>query len=303
MTSSENIDHVSLHRALGVTAPPDKITQEAIKHDDKYLRRLARLKPGEKAEPEDLGKYAEDLLCTGIQTSLLVYLLPFCLTAWRHDLKGNYGYGGFVEHFYSVLANRPIFDEYLNEKQAAVVSGYMRQVILEEIDDQRGLTYQGSRAKPYRWIGAMTTYGVLRPDIESLWTKWWSVETIGRAGAAVQYISCLMYSEYENPVFAPWTPDGGGGPPCLWGFEGHVYEHRWLSPNVKFLRQILNTANVSKLADRSAERLVGEPESQTAGQIKADFPLLTETLEARCAELPRLLETVHIPTPPHRWST
>ncbi|HEY6387714.1 MAG TPA: hypothetical protein VIX91_18720, partial [Candidatus Acidoferrum sp.] len=64
-----------------------------------------------------------------------VYLLPFCLEAWREDVKGNYCYGGFVEHLYPVLANRKIFDEHLSPKQAAVVSDYMKETILEEIDD------------------------------------------------------------------------------------------------------------------------------------------------------------------------
>jgi hypothetical protein len=186
MTSSKNKNPVSLHRALKVTKPPEKVTQEPFEFNDRHLRRLVRLKPGERAEAEDLWNYAHDLLYTKIQSSLLVYLLPFCLEAWRDDLKGNYGYGGFVEYLYPVLANRKIFDEHLNQNQAEVASAYMRQAILEEIDDQRGLTYQGARVKPYRWIRALTSYGVLRPDMASLWTAWWSIESVGRAVAAIQ---------------------------------------------------------------------------------------------------------------------
>ena len=33
---------------------------------------------------------------------LFAYLLPFCLEAWRDDLSGIAGYGGFVEYFYPV---------------------------------------------------------------------------------------------------------------------------------------------------------------------------------------------------------
>jgi hypothetical protein len=143
-------------------------------------------------------------------------VLPFCLESWRDDLRGTHsGYGGFVEHFYPVLANKQIFDLHLNRKQSAAVSDFMRESILEEIDDQRGLAYRGPGSRPYRWIGAFTTYGVLLPDIEDLWNSWWSLETVGRAIATVQYASCLMYLANENPVFAAWTPDGGGGPPML----------------------------------------------------------------------------------------
>jgi len=262
-----------------------------------------RLKPGERAEAEDLWNYVHDLLYTKIQSSLLVYLLPFCLEAWRDDLKGNYGYGGFVEYLYPVLANRKIFDEHLNENQAAVVSAYMHETILEEIDDQRGLAYQGSNAKPYRWIRALTTYGVLRPDMASLWTAWWSIESVGRAVAANQYISSLMYPENENPVFAPWTPDNGGGPPCLWEFEGHLYDHCWQAPNIKFLQGVLKVDNVSNVLCRCVERLADQPEQALATQIQADFPLLNDIVQARCIELRRLLETIDSPNKPLQWST
>jgi hypothetical protein len=302
MTTSRNNSPVSLHSALGTWKPPEEITQEAFEFNDRHIRRLVRLKPGERAESEDLWNYAHDLLYTDIQSSLLVYLLPFCLEAWRDDLKGNYGYGGFVEYLYPVLANRKIFDEHLNPRQAAAVSDYMQQTILEEIDDQRGLAYQGSRAKPYRWIRAFTTYGVLRPDLDLLWKAWWSIETIGRAVAAVQYISCLMYPEYENPVFASWTPEAGGGPPCLWDFEGHLYEHRWLSPNIQYLKETLNRPNVSNLLSRCVERLADQPENAVAAEVQADLPLLVETLDARCLELPRFLETIDSPGRPLQWS-
>lgn len=302
MTSSESKGPTALHRALQATKPPEKLTQEPFEFDDRHLRRLVRLKPGDRAEPEDLWDYSQDLLHTKIQSSLLAYLLPFCLEAWRDDLQGNYGYGGFVEHLYPILANRKIFDEHLNPKQAAVVSDYMKETILEEIDDQRGLACQGSNAKPYRWIRALTTYGVLRPDIDALWTAWWSFKTVGRAVSAVQYISGLMYPENENPIFTLWTPDGGGGPPCLWEFESHLYEHCWQSPNIQFLRETLNAANLSCELNRCVEILVGEPESTVVAQVHADFPLLVDTLGARCVELPRLLETVHAPSALRQWS-
>lgn len=301
-TSSEIKTQASLHRALHVTKPPEKITQEPFEFNDRHLRRLVRLRPGDRADSEDLWNYAQDLLYTNIQSTLLVYLLPFCLEAWRDDLKGNYGYGGFVEYFYPVLANRRVFEEHLNQNQAEVVSAYMRQAILEEIDEQRGLKYQGARVKPYRWIRALTTYGVLRPDMASLWAAWWSIETVGRAVAAIQYISCLMYPENENPVFAAWTPDKGGGPPCLWDFEGHLYQHCWLAPNIRYLQVVLNVDNVSSLLSRCSERLAGQPEQIVATQVQADFPILSDIVQARCVELRRLLETIDSPNAPLQWS-
>jgi hypothetical protein len=87
-----------------------------------------------RAEASDLWEYTQDLLYNEIQGSLLAYLLPFCLEAWRDDLRGTHrGYGGFVEHFYPVLANRRVFETHLTPQQSAAVSEFMRQSILEEL--------------------------------------------------------------------------------------------------------------------------------------------------------------------------
>jgi hypothetical protein len=293
MSADQVNERIKLHRTLGVTRPPEKITQEAFEGNDRHLRRLARLRPGEQANASDLWKYMQDVRHTETQGPLFVYLLPFCLQAWREDLRGiDDGYGGLIEHFYPVLADRHIFDLHLTPKQSAVVSEFMRQTILEEIDDQRGLAFQGSKTRPYRWFRALTTYGVLQPDADRLWTAWWRLNTVGRAIAAVQYISCLMYTEKENLVFASWTPDRGGGPPCLWEFEGHLYAHRWLEPNVNFLKGFLTVQRASDALVQAVERLVNQPEYDAATAVQQDFPLCTATIEARCAELPQLLETI-----------
>ncbi len=302
MSADQVNERIKLHRALGAMRPPEKITQDAFEGNDRHLRRLARLRPGEQADGNDLWEYIHDLRNTDIQGPLFVYLLPFCLQAWRDDLRGIDGHGGLIEHFYPVLADREIFGVHLTPKQSATVSEFMRQTILEEIDDQRGLVFQGSRTRPYRWFRALATYGVLLPDVERLWTAWWSLNTVGRAIAAVQYISCLMYRENENPVFAPWTADHGGGPPCLWEFEGHLYAHRWLEPNVNALKGILTVQRVSDVLAKAVERLVGQPEYEAAGAVLQDFPLCTDTLTARCAELPQLLETTQYSTTTLAWS-
>ena len=290
-------------RRIFGSAAPTTITQEAYEGNPKHLRRLARLRPGERAEVADLWEYTQDLLYTKIQGPLFAYLLPFCLEAWREDLRGlSSEYGGFVEHFYPVLANRQVFDRYLTSKQGMAVSAFMREAILEEIDEQRALRYSGRATRPYRWITALTTHGVLLPDVDRLWTEWCSGATIGRAIAVVQYVSCLMYPQSENPVFAPWTPERGGGPPCLWEFGGHLYTHRWLEPNVLFLRQALDPRSVCEILAHAVNRLKGQPEYGAAAEVQADVPLCLETLAARCTELPKLLEAEQVPGSLHEWS-
>ena len=112
-----------------------------------------------------------------------------------------------------------------------------------------------------------------------------------------------MYSQNENAVFAPWTPNGGGGPPCLWEFEGHLYEHRWLEPNVSFLRKTLSVDSVSNLLSLAVSHLVGEPEHSVATLVQEDFPLCEATVETRCAALPQLLETKQEPGKLFEWPT
>lgn len=296
MASGATPGVLKLRRAFAST-PPKQITQQPFDSGPKHLNRLVRLRSGDRAEAGDLWEYTQSLLYSdGIQGPLLAYLIPFCLEAWRDDLRGAHSdYGGFVEYFYPVLANKHVFDEHLTPTQTKAVSEFMRESILEEIDDQRGLAYKGKGARPYRWTTALTTHGVLLPDVDQLWTAWWSIDTVGRAVAAVQYISCLMYRANENPVFATWTPDGGGGPPCFWEFGGHLYEHRWLDPNVRFLRQTLNPQEVNAALSRAVERLGGLPEHEIAAEVQNDIPLCAETLAVRCAELPRLLETTREP--------
>jgi hypothetical protein len=301
---SVDADRVAtLRRAFARAVPPNGTRQEAFEHDDRHLRHLARLRPGDRLEVNDIWEYTQDLLYTKIDGSLLAHVLPFCLDAWRENLRGtNSGYSGFVEHFYPVLADRHVLDEHLTPEQRAAVSEFMRESILDEIDDQRGLAFNGGMTRPYRWFGALTTHGVLLPDAEHLWADWWSLNTVGRAVAAVQYISCLMFADNENPIFAPWTPDRGGGPPVLWEFEGHLYKHRWLEANVDFLRRALTVEAVSNVLAHADECLVGQPEHSIAAEVLGDLPLCAETLAARCNELPRLLATAQGTGTPLEWS-
>ena len=282
--------------------PPSTITQAAYDSDDGHLERLVRLRPGERAQSGDLWDYTQDLRYADIQRELFLYLLPVCLQAWHDDLRGARGYGGFVENFYPVLADRHVFATHLTQKQTAAVSEFMRHSILEEIDDQRGLAHKGVNARPYRWIHALTTFGVLLPDIESLWGPWWALSTIGRAVSSVQYISALMYPDEANPVFAPWTPNEGGGPPSLWEFEGHLYTHRWLEPNIECLRRTLNLSAVTDVLSRAVRELAGEPEHEVVSQMLAEVPTRTEVLAARCTELPILLAIRQDPGTLLAWS-
>jgi hypothetical protein len=282
----------SLWDEMGRPKPPEKITQEAYEHNDAHLRRLARTTSIDKPRMADLWTYVQDLrFSKEIQGSLLNYLLPFLFEAWRAELRATSSeYGGLVENLYPALADKQVFEKFLKPNQTAAVSRFMRGSILEEIDDQHELSFKGSLARPYRWVRAFTTYGVLRPDLEVLWREWWTLRTVGRAYAALQYISCLMYPGDGNRVFAAWTPNEGGGPPVLWELDGHLYEHCWQPTNVTFAREFLTLERVREMLTQAVSVLEGSTEYSKALLIREDFRPCEEIVKARCEELPRLLE-------------
>jgi hypothetical protein len=90
---------------------------------------------------------------------------------------------------------------------------FMRDSILDRMDEEHDLKFSGMRASPYKWVRVLCSFAVIFPDIRDLWQRWWKKETKGRAICVLQYISCLLYEADSNPIFSPWTPAGRGGPP------------------------------------------------------------------------------------------
>jgi hypothetical protein len=98
------------------------------------------------------------------------------------------------------------------------------------------------------------------------------------------------WSEGNSPRREPFTPSANT-------------LQALLEPNVAFLNRVLGVRGVSEIINRAVDRLVGQLEHDVAVQIQTDLPLLTATLQARCAELPQLLETTREPGRSHAWST
>jgi hypothetical protein len=292
-TTTERLDE--LRRLLGSPTAPKVITQGVFEDDPEHLERLAHLRPSEQANQEDLCDYMEDLQYgTSVQPALFLYLLPFCLERWDQHIRiENFGWPGFREQFYTVLGKTNVLSECLSTDERATIFEFMRESILDEIDSQDRLHFRGSRAQPYRWISALTTHGVIAPDVQRIWNDWWTIDTQGKAIAAVQYISCLMYAKDENPVFAPYSRDKGGGPPCLWDFDGYLFESRWQEPNIEFLKNRLGAANnVIDVLTKAVDRLNAHSECPIAEKVLSDVPQCVERLAERCQALPEILATV-----------
>jgi hypothetical protein len=284
----------AVRRAFGDPRPlaVEAVWQKPFDYDATHIHRLAVLPPNGDADPADLVAYALDFKYEKIQKDLFLHVLPICLRAWQEDLQSPFGrYEAFVDEFYPALLRGNVFDDELTPDQAAAAADYMREAILAQIDAQQTLSFKGSKGAAYGWFHALSTYGLLRADVERLWSAWWSADTVGRALAAAQYASCLIYAETANPVFDAWTREHGGGPPCLWHYRGHVLEGSWREANLEFLEHTLTPDNVRAVLDRSVARLSGHPLRDKVASIRFHLDARTETLANRCADVRRFLAT------------
>jgi hypothetical protein len=207
----------------------------------------------------------------------------FCLRSWHEYLRNEtFECPGFAELFYTALERKDTFAGILTDDQRQAVWEFMSGSILEEIDAQDCLRFEGYPSAPYRWIQALMTHGVIAPDIEHSWMDWWSVSTIGRAVAVVQYVSCLVYPKNVNPVFAPYTREKGGGPPCLWEFDGYSNDRSWKIQNVEFLQRLFGDPKVViSVIQQAVNRLSQHSGFLTAQQLLADSQWPSANLKLR----------------------
>ena len=106
-----------------------------------------------------------------------------------------------------------------------------------------------------------------------------------------------MYKDDSNPIFSPWTPLGGGGPPALWETDGHIYEDPWKAENVKFIEATLSVQYVQRKLQYACDRLKGQVDSNVPGKMLADFASNMRILESKLAELPGFLSVQGV----HYW--
>jgi hypothetical protein len=278
-------------KALRAQDPPKRIWQKPFDDDPSHYKRLCNLK-GAAPSGTDLVDYAHDMLYeqSPLQPDLFRYLLPICLGVWQKDLltNGRSGYGGFVEYFWAALA-APTVLQHLNPSEYAEVETFMTAALLDRIGQENSLSFSGMGASPYTWFYALGSFCVVFPALPPLWKNWWEMTTPGQAYAGLQYLSCLLYENDRNPIFSPWTPVGGGGPPVLWETEGHIYEQGWRAENVAYLQATLTTSFIEdrlRYATRMVKDIVQSPVPQ---QMLEDFPAQETLLEMRIAELPSLL--------------
>jgi len=276
-------------RVLKSPKAPAEIWQESYDRDSKVYGRLCNLS-GAEPQAADLCDYSHDMLYLPLQPDLFRHLLPICLRAWRKDLfdEGS-NYCGFVEHFSTALATRLILEENLTADQYKSVMEYMLNSVLDRMDQEEGLQFAGMGARPYRWVHALGSFAVTFPFLHRLWESWWSMSTTGHALAVLQYISCLMYEDDRNPIFSPWTPVAGGGPPALYETDGHIYDRGWRPENISFLEDTLSTVYLETKLTEAAKVVRDQVSGDVPAKMIAEFGAQRVLLESRIEQLPILL--------------
>ncbi len=267
---------------------PQEVLERQFDGFDDVLESLART-PYDQIDFSRLWYYHHDLAYVELQPDLFAYLFPVCLMDWHGSLMRNEPCSHGDSEFHYGVRQGMVLEKMVDPKQRGAIYDFFRDGFVERLDAERGFVYAGSRTPAYGWMHRFNSLGIVMPGIDLLWKRWWSLDTPGRAVAALQYCSGLMYAEGKNPFFPAWTPEDGGGGPYLWENDSHIHDAGWAEDNLAFLRTALTVEFVSDRVATAVSRLRGEPEWEKARRLLDDLLNAQELLTLRTAELPLLL--------------
>lgn len=277
-----------LRSMFGDPKAPQQVWERQFDYSDDVLKRLACTR-WEEIDFSDLWYYHHDLAYVELQPELFAYLFPVCLMDWHDSLSQNCSCShGDSEFHYGVHRGR-VFEKMVTPDQIHGIHEFFRDSFLVRLDQERGFVYQASRTPAYGWMARFNSLGLVMPRIDLLWNAWWLLDTPGRAVAAIQCLSGLMYFEGENPLFGRWNPEEGGGGPSLLANDSYIHDAGWMEENVRFLRETLNEDFVTEKLGQAVEMLRGEPEYPQAEKIRHALAERMEIVESRVKELPLLL--------------
>ena len=177
----------------------------------------------------------------------------------------------------------------LTPAQRVAVNEFFRDSMLERLDAERGFLRSAADYAAHRWIARFNSLGLIMSQIEMIWNSWWSLDTPGRAVAALEYCLWLIYLEGENPLCDAWINERGRLGAFLWSNNSMIHGCGWLKESVEFLQEALTAEFVIDAIRRAIDRLKGEPEHSLAQQLLSDLPDRRELIDARTHELPLLL--------------
>ncbi|MCA9087244.1 MAG: hypothetical protein KDA90_01275 [Planctomycetaceae bacterium] len=234
-----------------------------------------------------------DLTYCELQQDLFDYLFPVCLMDWHFTLMRDESCQHEFE-FHRAMRNGNIFQKMMNNDQRQEVFEFFRDSFLERLDSEsESVTSTSVRLKP-KWIYRFNSLGMVMPRIDLIWCPWWEMETLGRAVAALEYLSGLMYLEGDNPLFR----EQKRALPLIFANDSMNFDAGWLEENLDFLKQELTVDFFQSSLSRAVRRLHGHQLENIAQQFLDDLPICRDLVAARIEELPCLLAEAQ----PDRWT-
>lgn len=270
---------------------PSEIWQAPFDHIRGHCERIA-----DTSKPTDLFDFCDfflDYQYMTVQEDLLAFAFPKALEAWaRQELgapaperfKGEWHFEGM----WDALAYRPIHPEFFDAAQFDAMTGFFVRVLLARMQQEKSLSFQGSRASPYEWIGLHATLIWQFPIAEKIWKRWWSLDTPELAVCAVQWISAFIYDKDDNPYFKPWTCRDGGGPPTV--FETRHMRMKAAPPaNADFICSILTKGGVESVLLRAVEVLSDHDSADQVYETWLDLSRRSDAFEERAKKFTALM--------------
>ncbi|WP_145057929.1 hypothetical protein [Lignipirellula cremea] len=267
-----------LAEMFGNPRPPLSISEQQFDYCDAELRLLAS-QPYLSMDLSKLGYYYADLAFVELQPDLFDYLFPACLMDWHRSLADNRPCGGGTAEIHFAVSYGQVFRKMLSPDRLLAVRNFLLDSFLARLDAETRLFDIQNAAPSWCWIRRINSLARI-VDLTELWEQWWSLGTPGRAIAAIQYVSALLYFDDENPLFpAELTP-------VLWSHDSQIHHAGWLPANGEFLSQSFTAEFVKRKIQEAVAMLPAGQEREKARQLLTDLPAQEELLDHRIAELP-----------------
>ena len=276
------------HAIFGNANPPDRVWQRQFDGFDDALKRLAST-PQRQIDTADLWYYFHDLAYQKLQPELFAYLFPVCLMDWHTTLRKGEACGHGDAEFHHGVWNGRVFDRMLSEPRRERVYAFFHDAFLEHIDSISSIDLNA-----VGWIWRLNSLARIMPRIDSIWNTWWTIETVGRALAAIEYISAIIYMPHENPLLSAQDRESSlRVEPCLARHQERVpdlYCHdsggmaadaAWLEENLAFLTNELTFEYLVERMDRVVARLDQRAPFETAARMRDDLIMRREDIELR----------------------
>lgn len=222
--------------------------------------------------------------CTTGGDDDLRFLFPPILRIWEGELYQ--GESWFTQHFHAELCRTDFVERALSDRLRQAVIEFMIRALSGRLAAEQLLSVHGASAS-HDWFGYFASFGVFTTAIPSLWGRLWRSGEPGHAVALLQYLSCLLYDDDTNPIFAPWTCGEGGGAPELWGYDSVGSGDHWKEENRDFFSSALNSESIYQWLQLTVRSHSGSE----IGTVASDF---LHQLDDRAAEVDQRIELLLI---------